>query len=425
VLNVEKLKNAWPPPSEAVPGSFDLDRLRVELLVYLASDPPEYLDVDRVREALREVYDRFQRWQEFPADQRAEQTAIVRRALDALSRVLEFELKKVHTEATIQGIHARVLLILVTGLTLLHVLVIGSLLRRWLLKPLEQLNRQVAALARDEPPAEPLLRQPKEFATLAAALDQARESLRNLRQQVLESERLTTIGGLAAQLAHNLRNPLASIRASAQITARQSEDPKIEQRMSEVMASVDRLTRWLNGVMEVAKPAGPPTRVERVLPTLEHVKESLAPELRAKGIELELRCEAPDLECPHDPITLEQALVAIIVNAIEASPLDSRILLETRSLSAYQDDSLHQERDTCTRVQIQVTDSGPGLPSDDPERIFEFAYSSKQRGLGLGLALARRAMQRQGGNIHAANRPEGGACVWIELPGAASRPVEN
>lgn len=66
--------------------------------------------------------------------------------------------------------------------------------------------------------------------------------------------------------------------------------------------------------------------------------------------------------------------------------------------------------------RISVEDEGPGVPAEDPERIFEFSYSTKQKGMGLGLTLARLALERQGGQAHACNRPEGGARVYVELP---------
>ena len=113
------------------------------------------------------------------------------------------ELGQLNLEAAQQEMRSRLLLALVILLTALHVLAIGSLLRRWLLWPMEQLGRQVEALARDEPPAEPLLTRPLEMANLAEALDRARRSLRAYQEQLLEAERLTTIGQLAAQLAHN------------------------------------------------------------------------------------------------------------------------------------------------------------------------------------------------------------------------------
>ena len=293
-------------------------------------------------------------------------------------------------------------------LTLVHILVIGSLLRRWLLVPIERLSRQVEALGRDEAPPEPLLNSPQELAALGSALDKARLSLGSLRRQLIESERLTTIGQIAAQIAHNLRNPLASIRAAAQVTGRaEGCDAAASERMQEIIASVDRMNHWIAGLMEIARREPTATRNADVRPILERVEEALRPEIAAKELDLVLDVPPEGLTCAHDPATLEHALIAMMVNAIEACPLGRRITLRGEHV---------QNGGNGPLCRISVEDQGAGLPPDEPERIFEFSYSTKQWGMGLGLALARQALQRQGGSAHARNNEAGGATVYVELP---------
>ncbi len=218
VLNVQKLRTSFPP----LPGEHEQVDLREDLAeqyAYLTGAPAD-LDVDQVRDGLNRVHQRYTDWLALPDAKRAVQTEPVTASIENLSWILEGELAKLNTEADRQEIRAHLLLALVIVMTAVHVAVVGSLLRRWLLHPMERLNRQVSALARDEPPPEPILTQPREMANLARALDDARRSLGVLRKKLIDAERLTTIGQLAAQLAHNLRNPLASIRATAQLAAR-------------------------------------------------------------------------------------------------------------------------------------------------------------------------------------------------------------
>jgi signal transduction histidine kinase len=159
--------------------------------------------------------------------------------------------------------------------------------------------------------------------------------------------------------------------------------------------------------MEIARRDPTPTRVADVVPTLNRVGDALAPELRAKEMSLQIEAPSGGLPCAHDPVTLEHALIAMIVNAIEASPLEGRIIMRAETISS------NGQGAVC---RISVIDKGSGLPEDAPERIFEFAHSTKQQGMGLGLALARQTLQRQGGSAHARNNPDGGATVYIELP---------
>jgi signal transduction histidine kinase len=372
------------------------------------NEASDYLDVDRVRLAFIEVYQAYHRWLNLSPAERADQTSIVHQAIDDLAVAVEYELSNLNTEAGRQDARTRALLVAVGLMTAVHVLVIGWLLRRWLLRPMERLNRQVEALARDEPAAEPLLESPPEMANLAHALDRARLSLGQLREQLLDAERLTTIGRFAAQLAHNLRNPLASIRAIAQVTARKSSDrDEIAEKMNEIIMSADRLDRWVARLMEVARGEPTPTQEVDVVPTLYRVREALRTDLADK--ELTLTIDAPDqgIICPHDPQTLEHALIAMVTNAIEASPLGDTITIHA---------TCEVDGDQRRMCRIAVSDHGEGLPADDPDQVFEVTYSTKFRGMGLGLALARQALKRQGGSAHAENRPDGGATLSVELP---------
>jgi signal transduction histidine kinase len=246
------------------------------------------------------------------------------------------------------------------------------------------------------------------MAKLAREMDRARISLRQLRTQLLDAERLTTIGQFAAQLAHNLRNPLASIRAIAQVTAsKQPYQAQIAETMNEIMVSVDRLDRWVARLMEVARGSPTPTQNVNIVPTLHHVRAALVSDLAAKDLTLTIDAPGDGIVCPHDPQTLEHALIAMVTNAIEASPLGGTI--DVRAIRLHLDDG----KPYC---RIGVRDHGDGLPAEDPEQVFEVTYSTKLRGMGLGLALARQALKRQGGSAHAENNPDGGATIYIELP---------
>jgi signal transduction histidine kinase len=414
MLKFDRLKSRWPPPAEMQLEYYDLKDELARLFLFMAAAPEDEYDpqapaipaelANRVRMALNEVHRKYDQWSKLAsAEERSAQTETVRIALDRLKAILESELFELNLEADTQSIRTRILLVIVGFLMLLHVVTVGSLLRRWLLWPMEQLNRQVEALGRDAGPPEPLLQSPREMALLATALDRARESLGQYRQQLLDAERLTVIGQMAAQLAHNLRNPLASIRAAAQLSQRQKPDGEsFSQRMSDIISSVDRLNRWVMGLMEVARRDPTLTRDADVVPTVLQAADAVKSELQAKEIVLEVDTPSDGLVCAHDPATLEHALVAMVVNAVEASPLGGRITI-----------SVAQAPSACL---IEVRDQGTGLPVDCPERIFEFSYSTKQKGMGLGLALARQALKRQGGTTYAMNNPQGGATVGVELP---------
>lgn len=341
-------------------------------------------------------------------DSLAAQTNAVRSTLNRAGWFFEGRQTEVMNQNEEQASRTMAVLNLVCALLALHVLTVGWLLGRWLLVPMARLSRQVEALARDAPPSEPLLTSPPEMAGLAVALERARVSLGEMRTRLVESERLTTLGQFAAQLAHNLRNPLASIRAIAQVAAR--HDPgngQVQRRMAEIIGSVDRLNRWIAGLMEVVRHEPTATRMLDVIPVLHRVREALTNELAAKELVLDVDTPRPEVVCWHDPGTLEHALIAMVINAVEASPVGGRIVMRV-------------EPDLPGVCRVSVIDQGAGLPGENPERIFDSSYSTKQEGMGLGLALARLALDRQGGATGAANSPAGGAVVYIELPTTAN-----
>jgi len=223
VLSTHKLRSAFPPESPTSPeaGEF-LDTLPRHYRYLSALEG--YSDVKWAREAHDVLRKSYTKWQDSKPAPTSEDTEEVRMALDSYAALTGAHLEELKQDAAHQDLRRNVLLFVFGSLILLNVTIIGSLLRRWLLLPMERLNRQVEALGRDQPPEEPLVTFPQEMAKLAQTLDQAGRSLGSLRQQLIESERLTTIGQLAAQLAHNLRNPLASIRAAAQVSARHAMD---------------------------------------------------------------------------------------------------------------------------------------------------------------------------------------------------------
>jgi two-component system sensor kinase FixL len=197
----------------------------------------------------------------------------------------------------------------------------------------------------------------------------------------------------------------------SQLAARQDAgDGAVKERMQEIIASVDRLNRWIAGLMEAAR--GEPSEVAAmdVRPVLQRAKEAVESETQTKEVQLEVEMPDQPVICLHEPVTLEHTLVAMLINAIEASPPGERVLLRLDALQRGQEPSMGS---VCC---ISVTDRGSGLPDEDPSVIFDFSFSTKQQGMGLGLALARVGLQRQGGVVCARNNADSGATVWVELP---------
>ncbi|MCZ7680740.1 MAG: ATP-binding protein [Sandaracinaceae bacterium] len=206
----------------------------------------------------------------------------------------------------------------------------------------------------------------------------------------LHRQRLEVTGTLVASIAHDLRTPLTSIIFNATRLARAlSEDDPTKSPLDEILAAADRLRTTVDGLLEFAR-VGPPVSTTVDLRELaERVSGFVRPVLR-DGNHV-LRCEITDdaRYVSGNPLTIEQILVNLVVNAAQASPAPIEISVAT----------FRRARLDEPRICVRVCDGGPGIPEELVHRIFEPFYTTKPRGTGLGLPMAR------GGRAQARRRP--------------------
>ena len=222
---------------------------------------------------------------------------------------------------------------------------------------------------------------------------------KRLRARLLHTERLSALGEMAARIAHEVRNPLVSIGAAAQVVAEEL-DPASPV-LSEVQA-IAREVRRLDGIVtEFLRFARPPRQERKPVDLTQVVKETI--ELaRAKAPEHELKMLIePPLMARCDPDGIKQVLLNVLLNAIEASP-SGIVECEARVLG--------------DAVELTVADRGPGVPTSARGRVFDPFFSTKTRGTGLGLAVSKQIVDEHHGRIRLLTRRGGGTRVVIELP---------
>jgi two-component system sensor histidine kinase HydH len=238
-----------------------------------------------------------------------------------------------------------------------------------------------------------------------------RDQLRVLeatQEAALRNEKLAAIGRLAAGVAHEVRNPLGVIRASASMV-QESFDPGSEPHRAcdFICEEIDRLNGLITSLLTFARPAEPrlaPIHPEKLIDRALSVS---AGELERRRIEV-LRQADPGLpEFVADPDLLVQLLLDLVTNAAEALGQGGRIEVRLQGSPEF--------------VCFEVADDGPGVPRDATEKVFEPFYTTKATGTGLGLAMTARIAQSHGGGIRvvegAGAGPGGeGACFRIELP---------
>lgn len=242
------------------------------------------------------------------------------------------------------------------------------------------------------------------------ALQAANQELRATQDQLRASERLAAVGEVSAAVAHGIRNPLANIRAAAQVALDcPGERGVIEQYLGAIMSEVDRLSRWLRSLLDSVRPfelRPSPTNLNIVIDdALGLVGDAIRK--AAVKVERELDPELPVISA--DEIQLQQAFLSLFENAVEAMPPGGTLRVSTRRVS----DGGRQ------KIHVRIMDNGPGIPPDLLARVFEPFYTTKRSGTGLGLAITRKVIEGHGGQVHVSSELGAGTTFEITLPAGA------
>jgi two-component system sensor histidine kinase HydH len=237
------------------------------------------------------------------------------------------------------------------------------------------------------------------LALVLVALGLWRFSLREerLKAAMERDRRLAALGEMAGVLAHEIRNPLTSMKGHAQLLAERLEDGTPErQKADRVVGEALRLEELTADLLSFIRSK----QIERREVDPRQVLAAAAAELGDERVEVAVHGAVPDW--PLDPSLMQQALSNLLRNALQASPDGAGA---TATLAAED-----------TALLFRVRDHGEGVAETDRERIFEPFYTTRTRGTGLGLAVARRIVGLHGGTITAGNHPEGGAVFEVRIP---------
>lgn len=240
------------------------------------------------------------------------------------------------------------------------------------------------------------------------------EQLQQSQTEALRAEQLAAVGQLAAGLAHELRNPLTSIKILIQSALPPESNSVVDREdLAVINQEVDRLHDLVESFLNFARPPEPERQrvslLELVQPTIALVSRRAA----VRNIRIKLVHDQPALIVLADRSQMRQVFLNLLINAIEASPNDGEILIYL-DWPAVSDSLKPSSRESWSGVR--VIDNGRGLPEHLGERIFEPFVTTSQTGIGLGLSICRRIVEAHGGRIHAGNGPSGGAVFTVLLP---------
>lgn len=246
----------------------------------------------------------------------------------------------------------------------------------------------------------------------AESLERTNFELLESAEQLQRADRLKTLGEVAAGLAHEIRHPLASIRGALEIIDERSRPDSPEAEFSRLaMVEVQRLDNLVWEFLRYARPHEPELRPTSLHAVVERAVALLRVEGGRGGVLLEVDRAVPLPDVSIDALQIEQVLLNVILNAIQASPPGSCV-------------HVHERLDR-QEAMIDVIDEGRGIPAEHLGQIFSPFFTTREKGTGLGLAIANRIVMTHNGHIAVTRTSEQGTCVRIRLPiGASTQPTE-
>jgi signal transduction histidine kinase len=239
---------------------------------------------------------------------------------------------------------------------------------------------------------------------LATQIEQVVLTLQQREREVLRAEQLAAVGRLAAGVAHEVRNPLTSIKMLVQTGREEAVARGLPaEDLHVIELEIRRIERSLQSFLDFARPPKLQRTTLDLGPLAEHVVSLIRGRAAKQNVDIHL--ERPDRPLPAeaDGDQLRQVLVNLVLNALDVMPHGGALTVRLRGPEN-------------GWAELSVHDSGPGIAAAIQPRLFEPFVSDKETGLGLGLSVSRRIAEGHGGTLRGSNRPEGGACFVVRLP---------
>jgi signal transduction histidine kinase len=245
----------------------------------------------------------------------------------------------------------------------------------------------------------------------ARKIEEQEQNLLRMQSELIASQRMAAIGEMAGAVAHGVGNPLSSIRAAAQVAMLDADSlppAEISDRMKGnlqgIMQQVDRVQKRMQALLNFVKPMEPHPVAVDVNLLLRHVLDNLKTRFSQAGIQAHLDLAANLPRIHVDANHMEQAFMGLITNAVEATPRGGQVKIFS---------GLTQPNGNQAQLRISIEDTGGGIPRENCARVLEPFFTTKPHGTGLGLPLAKKFVERNGGSIAISEAPTGGAKIDV------------
>jgi two-component system NtrC family sensor kinase len=314
------------------------------------------------------------------------------------------------------------------GLFVVLASIVAAVVRRSIARPLRTLTRQVEAIGQDHFPQRLPTTRRDEIGRLAHAFDRMcvrleaayrtveaeNEAKLRLERDLRQSEQLATLGKLASRLAHEIGTPLNVIQGRAEQLLRREHLPQKDRAFLEVIVSqIDRISGFITQLLAQARRSEPHLRVVHLHDIVRRVWEAVSDRDAAANVEVVLELAEGLPPVMGDPEQLQQVLLNLSVNALQAVGPAGRVVLRTRCQPA-------GPLSPADYIEVEVADTGSGIPADDLPHIFEPFFTTKgvTGGTGLGLTISREIVRSHYGEIRVESRLGQETRFIVSLPPA-------
>jgi len=238
-----------------------------------------------------------------------------------------------------------------------------------------------------------------EIGELTAAFVQMIQDLERSREDLIRAAKLAVVGEMAAAMAHEVRTPLGILRSSAQMLQGESQlSPEGQEMAGFVLSETDRLNRLISALLDLARPRPPVFHAQDVHAIIRRAIDLLA----RQQVRIVEELQATPSTLPCDEELLVQVFLNLLLNALQMLPAKGEVIVRTTS-----------EAD---QLIVEVSDNGPGIPPANRQRVFAPFFTTREKGVGLGLTVVQQIVRSHGGNITVQESPSGGACFRFFLP---------
>lgn len=229
-------------------------------------------------------------------------------------------------------------------------------------------------------------------------------------ERLNRAERLATAGQLAAGAAHEIRNPLTAIRSTMQYLERGLENPEHREMIRGLLEEADRIGRTLDDLLQLTREGSFEPRSIDAGAVLERTLALVEKQAEQQGVVIRRRLPGAPLEIHGDPDRLRQLFLNLLLNALQAMPEGGELAVRGELMEPVYGAA------GGAWVQIEISDTGGGIPPEALERIFDPFYTTKSEGTGLGLTISHRIVERHEGEIRIDTQPGRGTTLLLRFP---------